>query len=101
MNNVFLNDKNKMIEVTGAVHFNNVMALYEQGVICMRTLPEVKVDLKHLTESDSSGLALLTAWVREARQQKKGIQFINMPNFMYDILRVCGLDGVLPVLWEN
>ena len=101
MGTVNLEVKNNVLEVNGTIDFYNVVSLWQQGLVPINTLEKIKVDLKGLLNSDSSGLALFTAWVRAARAQNKEIVFINMPSFMQDISRVCGLDGVLPVLWEN
>ena len=90
--------------VSGAIHFDNVVRLSQAGIALIDNLKEVteiKVDLKALKESDSSGVALLTGFVRVSREKNKAILFTNVPNFMQDILKVCGLEGVLPVLWEN
>jgi anti-anti-sigma factor len=96
--------KNDTVFVSGAIDFDNVVLLWQQGVALIETLKEtkeIKVDLKALKESDSSGVALLTGWVRVSQEKSKTILFINMPSFMQDILQVCGLEDVLPVLWEN
>jgi anti-anti-sigma factor len=96
--------KNDTVFVSGAIDFDNVVLLWQQGVALIDTLKEtkeIKVDLKALKESDSSGVALLTGWVRVSQEKSKTILFINMPSFMQDILQVCGLEDVLPVLWEN
>lgn len=87
--------------VKGIINFDNVVKACQEGSRAISGLKEVHVDLKELEKSDSSGLALLTAWVRAAKDQNKSIQFRNIPAFMYNIIRVCGLDGVLPILWEN
>ncbi len=96
--------KENIVIVSGAIDFDNVVALWQEGTTFFNTLKnvkEVKVDLKGLDQSDSSGLALLTGWVRMAQERNKAIKFMNMPSFMKDVLQVCGLEGVLPVLWEN
>jgi anti-anti-sigma factor len=101
MENVEIDLNENILFVKGNLNFYNVEFAYQQGLRLMKTLKDIKIDLKGLAASDSSGLALLSAWVRICRQKNKAILFINMPNFMQDISRVCGLDGVLPVLWEN
>ena len=96
--------KNDTLFVSGAIDFDNVVRLWHQGIALIDTLKEakeIKVDLKALKESDSSGVALLTGWVRVSQEKNKTILFMNMPSFMHDILQVCGLEDVLPVLWEN
>lgn len=99
-----LNVKDNTLFVLGAIDFDNVVSLWRQGAELFNTLKEVKeikVDLVGLKQSDSSGLALLTGWVRISQEKNKAIMFMNMPSFMRDVLQVYGLEGVLPVLWEN
>ena len=96
--------KNNTVFVSGAIDFDNVVLLWQQGIVLIDVLKEakeIKVDLKALKESDSSGVALLTGWVRVTQEKNKTILFMNMPSFMQDILQVCGREDVLPVLWEN
>jgi anti-anti-sigma factor len=96
--------KNNTLFVSGAIEFDNVVVLSQQGAALINNSQEkkeIKVDLGALKQSDSSGLALLTGWVRLSQEQNKTMIFMNMPSFMKDILNVCGLEGVLSVLWEN
>lgn len=96
--------KNDTVFVSGAIDFDNVVLLWQEGIALIDTLKEaqeIKVDLKALKESDSSGVALLTGWVRVSQEKNKTMLFMNMPSFMQDILQVCGLEDVLPVLWED
>ncbi len=101
MNSVMLKLNKEIIELEGTINFHNVVSVCQQGLDLIHTLKQIKIDLKKLLQSDSSGLALFSAWVRAARQQNKAIHFMNMPSFMQDISKVCGLDGVLPIIWEN
>ncbi len=96
--------KNNMISVLGIINFDNVASLWQAGVALFNNLTEAKeiqVDLKAVEQSDSSGIALLTGWVRASQEKNKTIRFMNMPSFMQDILKVCGLEDVLPVSWES
>ncbi len=93
--------KEQKLLLNGTINFYNVVSALQKGLVIMNTLDTIKVDLQGLMNSDSSGLALMTAWVRAAQEQNKAIVFINMPSFMQDITKVCGLEGVLPILWEN
>lgn len=87
--------------IQGTVHFDNVLLVCQKGISLMHKMEKVKVNLKGLLQSDSSALALFSAWVRESLTQKKEIVFIHVPDFMKDIIKVCGLEGVLPISWES
>ena len=101
MDNVDLELKNNVIAVRGIVNFNNVILAWQKGITMIGAIENIKVNLKGLLQCDSSGLALFVEWVRTAKEQNKKILFENVPNFVQDISRVYGLDGVLPVSWEN
>jgi phospholipid transport system transporter-binding protein len=55
------------------------------------------IDLTHVTRSDSAGLALLIAWMRQANQSDKQISFQHVPAQMLAIAKASGLDDILPI----
>jgi anti-anti-sigma factor len=101
MNNISLEVSNNVITVNGVINFNNMVLAWQQGTAMIGALENVKINLKGLSQCDSSGLALFVEWVRTAKTQNKKIVFISVPSFVQDISRVYGLEGVLPVSWEN
>lgn len=84
--------------VSGKIGLTNVIDACNHGKELIKTLSTVRVDLSGMEQADSSTLAMLIEWVRNAKVQKKDIVFLNMPQFMLDLGRVCGLDSVLPVM---
>lgn len=93
-------DKNVMT-LQGQIHFGNVAQILAVGNQILDTLPTLQINLTHLHNSDSSGLALLCAWLRKARTEHKALFFKEVPAFIQDIARVYGLDKVLNNAWEN
>lgn len=83
--------------VSGEVRFESVVNLFQKGMETMRRMHKITVDLTGLTHCDSSILALCSAWVREMHSHKKEITFVNLPPFMRDLVRVHGLDLILPI----
>ncbi|MCW8932356.1 MAG: STAS domain-containing protein, partial [Gammaproteobacteria bacterium] len=69
----------------------NKVSLFSDGV------DTLDIDLAQLERSDSSGLALLVEWYREAEQEDKTISFFNLPAQMYEIARISGLNEILPI----
>lgn len=55
----------------------------------------IEVDLRGVTRADSAGLALLVEWLRESERAGQQITFINVPQQLLSIARVCGLDEIL------
>ena len=81
--------------VSGPVTLGNVGALLEEG---RRHLADgvQTVDLSEVSEMDSALLALLLAWLREARQQERALGFANLPESLRTIARLYGVDRLLP-----
>jgi len=82
--------------VGGPVTLANVAAVLEDG---RRHLDEgVRVvDLSEVTEMDSSLIATLLAWLRDARAKQRELAFINLPEGLSTLTRLYGVDGLLPL----
>jgi len=59
------------------------------------------VDLSEVGELDSSALALLLAWLREARQLNCSLSIVNLPQGLTTIARLYGVAELLPVSPAN
>jgi phospholipid transport system transporter-binding protein len=91
---VIRRDGERMI-LNGPVTLANVVqvladgaAQIEQGV---RT-----VDLAEVEELDSSALAMLLAWLREAKRRNRPLVFANLPEGLTTIARLYGVAELLP-----
>jgi phospholipid transport system transporter-binding protein len=60
----------------------------------------IQIDLAGVTRSDSAGVALMIAWTRLARRQRKTIRFLRVPKQMRAIIRVSGLENILSIAEE-
>jgi phospholipid transport system transporter-binding protein len=81
--------------LSGAVTLGNAAALLDEG---KRHLAEgvQTVDLGEVSEMDSALLALLLAWLREARLHERTLVFTNLPESLRTIARLYGVDRLLP-----
>jgi len=81
--------------LSGPVKLGNVAQLLEEG---RQHLAEgvLTVDLGEVTELDSSALALLLAWLREAKAAGRTIAFANLPEALRTIARLYGVEDLLP-----
>lgn len=86
-------DGERMV-VSGAVTLAGVAALLEQGRAQIQQGARV-VDLAGVTELDSSALAMLLAWQREARAGNRELAFTGFPDGLTAIARLYGVDGLL------
>jgi len=82
--------------LSGAVNLVNVAQLLEEG---RRHLAEgvAAVDLGEVTELDSALLALLLAWLRDARARGGTLEFSRAPESLRTIAHLYGVDSLLPV----
>jgi phospholipid transport system transporter-binding protein len=81
--------------VGGPVTLANVASVLEEG---RRHLDEGvrSVDLSEVTDMDSSLLAALLTWLREAHERQRELTFANLPPAAETIARLYGVDGLLP-----
>lgn len=83
--------------LSGEVTTDNAVSLRLDGERALKSAAAlVTVDLGGITRSTSAAVSVLLCWMREAERQSKKIQFSNMPDKMFDVARVSGLDAVLP-----
>ena len=87
-------DGSRMV-VGGPVTLANVTSLLEEGRRHLREGVRT-VDLSEVTEMDSSLLAALLAWLRDARASGHDIAFANLPDALSTLARLYGVDGLLP-----
>jgi phospholipid transport system transporter-binding protein len=59
--------------------------------------PALNIDLANVSRADSAGLALLVAWMRQAKESDKVISFHHVPAQMLAIANASGLDAILPI----
>ncbi|HEX5476590.1 MAG TPA: STAS domain-containing protein [Burkholderiales bacterium] len=78
----------------GPVTLANVAGVLEEGRRCLAEGVRT-VDLAEVSELDSSLLALLIAWKREAGRRAQPLDFVNLPESLQTIARLYGVSGLL------
>jgi phospholipid transport system transporter-binding protein len=81
--------------LTGDLVFGSVSGLLKEVGSRFSGEDTIRIDLAGVTRADSAGLALLVEWLRESERRNKTIHFLNMPEQMRSIARVCGLERIL------
>jgi len=81
--------------VTGPVTLANVAQTLEEGYAAIRT-GAAAVDLAGVTELDSSLLAMLLAWLREAARAGRTLRLDNLPGGLTTIAQLYGVVELLP-----
>ncbi|NIR28631.1 MAG: STAS domain-containing protein [Gammaproteobacteria bacterium] len=82
--------------VCGPLTFDSTPALWQEGARVLEGVNALVLDLQDVTRTDSAGLALLVAWMREARRRGVDIRFRHIPEQLMAIARTCNLQKLLP-----
>lgn len=85
--------------IKGQLSFNSVFDLWQENKeeLFAQKNDNIDIDFSQLSRSDSSGIALLIEWYREAIKKGKIITFSNLPEQMLHMVEICGLDEFLPL----
>ena len=85
----------EIMRVSGALTLASVAAELEQGKAAIAEGAR-SVDLAQVVELDSSALALLLAWLREAKRLGRDLAFTNLPQGLTTIAQLYGVADLLP-----
>lgn len=83
--------------LTGELSFESVPALSRSILPLLKDNTQLDISLDQVKRSDSAGVAMLVEWLRLAQQQQKTLRFLDIPEQMLSIVRVSGLDTILPL----
>jgi phospholipid transport system transporter-binding protein len=84
----------RRMTVSGPVTLANAVRVLEEGR--QHIAEGVRVaDLGEVSEMDSSLLAVLLAWLREARTHRRELAFTNPPESLQTIASLYGVDKLL------
>ena len=81
--------------VSGPVTLANVTRLLEEARAPLGEGVRA-VDLGEVTELDSSLLAVLFAWMREAKSQDRALSFSRLPQDLRSLAQLYGVAQLLP-----
>ena len=84
------------IEVSGAMTLPGASELLTQGCAALAT-PEAVFDLAAVTDVDSSAIAVIFGWLREAQKQGKTIRIVHPPEDLLNLAAVYDVAGMLPL----
>jgi anti-anti-sigma factor len=92
-----VNPEKTALLLSGRLNFVDVVELRKLGKSLIQAFPESKVvlDLKEVKSSDNSALVLLVAWIRDAHKMDKSIVFREVPEFLFRMAQVFGLNDLL------
>ncbi len=82
--------------IAGPATLENITSLLDEGLGQVRA-GVASVDLAEVSELDSSLLAAVLAWIREARLQKRTLTVANLPKGLQTLAELYGVEELLPV----
>lgn len=83
------------VEVSGPITMQVAADVLEEGCAALDSTASV-FDLSGVTEVDSSGLAVMFAWMREARERGAPLRFENTPANLLNLAVVYDVAEFLP-----
>lgn len=88
-----------VFSLSGVLDYQSAPALRDQGARLLKASPAAVcvLDCAGVAKSSSVGLALLLAFMRDARAAGKTLHVSNLPQDMREIASVCGLLEILPL----
>lgn len=90
-----LSQRGKILFLSGELKFANVMSVIDQGRDLLLNEQANVIDLAGIHYCDSAGLALLTEWVKVAKQSNVQLKFANLPEQTQALLRLTGFDAIV------
>lgn len=97
MSSATITREGDVLAIQGDLVFTTILKVLAESKPLLAALPVWTIDLGGVRHADSAGLALLTAWFRQARLQQTSLCFYNIPVQMQKIINVSGLSDILPI----
>ena len=88
----------EVLALEGPLSFESLPGVLEKSeAYCARPeLPDrLTIDFAAVTEVDSSAVALLLEWRREAARLGKGLSFVNLPANLLALAELYGVSGLI------
>jgi phospholipid transport system transporter-binding protein len=88
----------EVLRLEGALSFDTLPGVLEQSAVyAARTdLPErLTIDFADITAVDSSAVALLLEWRRQAESRSKTLEFVNLPPNLLELARLYGVEDLI------
>ncbi|MEA3108862.1 MAG: phospholipid transport system transporter-binding protein [Gammaproteobacteria bacterium] len=80
--------------VVGSLEFATVAKLLPLGTAAIESGHAAVIDLGGVTDSDSSGLALLIEWLSIAKEAGRSLRYENMPTQLHQLASLSEVEGL-------
>ena len=88
----------EVLQLTGALSFETLPGVLEQSAAfaARGDLPDrLTIDFAGITGVDSSAVALLLEWRRQAQRLGKALAFVNLPANLLALARLYGVEELI------
>lgn len=83
--------------VSGSLDFESIIPLLNQiDMLINKAINNITFNFSQITQSNSAGLAFLTALLRKAKAKHKTIQFLHLPTSLLAAAKISDLDKIIP-----
>jgi phospholipid transport system transporter-binding protein len=93
-NTTFESLEGERSRVLGALEFATVAKLLPLGTAAIENGHASVIDLAGVTDSDSSGLALLIEWLSVAKEARRSLRYENMPAQLHQLAGLSEVEGL-------
>jgi phospholipid transport system transporter-binding protein len=80
--------------VLGSLEFATVAKLLPLGTAAIESGHAAVIDLSGVTDSDSSGLALLIEWLSVAKEARRSLRYEKMPVQLHQLAGLSEVEGL-------
>lgn len=90
----------RSLQLRGTLTFDCAAAAHAAGLEKLAAQSQgssVEVDCAGVTHADSSGLAVLLDWMREATRAGYSLRFANLPNSLLQLARISEVSNLFKV----
>jgi len=85
----------------GVLDFDSVAALLTDGERMLDGSGRLNLDLGAVREANSAGLALLLEWLDQARQRRRPLLLLNLPDSLKRLAALANVSELLPLAEEG
>lgn len=85
------------LHLSGSIGADNAERVMAEGVVMLKQMPgDWQVDVADLLSSSSVTVAVMLGWLRAAGKAGRSLVFRGISGRLADIIRVSGLESVIP-----
>ena len=77
------------------------MHLLQEGRVLFKHEERVRLDFSGVEKIDSSGLALIIEWMKDARRDSHLLEISNLPFELLAMARICGANEVIESVLQH